>query len=514
MLSSLYLSAQQADFTSPAFSITDGKKWYGGEKDGSANLQAFSDGRDLHVFVEVKDDILISDSRTDAADHIEITFSLAQAYYPESFSNHLHPYYFVAKNQQTRGNAPDRTHRFFSVSSEELPALDVTLLENTIPYPSIKEIKDDTLSVPTAKMLKTSRVDFGLVTYAFFPDGRPARLLNRHHFASMEDNLNVQIGEIEAGLLYTTERRNDGYVFNIQVSPQALGFIAIPVLSAVDIAADFFDYDVKKGLASILSFPSSSLVQEGKPRNFTRIDFQKPINTNLTQAPDRMLLASDFSPVLAFTTEGWAPLMVDADMLCLRAYTNSSAIQEVHFGQSPFQYDIRKEKGTNLIVEQLVVNRQFVNDLPKVLEYVLLDDVLISSERFQNRVQVLDTSYHGHAFSYQDGGIGFIQVENSSLHPRGWGECGTCIQEKISVLRFTPSGPKAILQLRQGEENSGTYLEIQDISLPGFVVDRLDWVSPGRILVLQLQNRLTGERKRIRSSWAVDGTNVRSELLP
>ncbi|MEZ4685277.1 MAG: hypothetical protein R3B47_04195 [Bacteroidia bacterium] len=133
--------------------------------------------------------------------------------------------------------------------------------------------------------------------------------------------------------------------------------------------------------------------------------------------------------------------------------------------------------------------------------------------RSQNRVKVLDTTSYSRAFTFPDGGTGLITVENSPLNPQGWGDCGMCLQEQISVYRLTPTGSKKILQIRQGEGNSN-YLKVGNIALEGFMIDRLDWVKNGQILVFQAINSSNSQRRRIRSSWAADGSNVKTELIP
>lgn len=513
LLVSFSVTAQSSDHSVGSFSLVGGEDWHGGIDDASASMEVFSDGKYIHVFLDVRDDIVISDKNTLAGDHVRLNFALPKASYPNLFSHQYHPYYFHTRTQASRGNSPDPAHRFFSTILNDASTLDITLLDGAIPYPSEQRIKEETLDIPPANKLNTTRVDFGMVSYALFPDGRPAELLNKGHYKKLEENLQAELGDVAAGIVYSVDRREDGFVFNIQLAPQALGFVNLPELSSIRFSADYFDFDVKKGLSTIISSVQTGPSGDHRGRAMDLITFNKNINTNFSAVPDRIFNVTGYSPILFFTQKGWISTLVDCDPLSLGNYNTSQNLTEVVFNPSVFDYNIWQEHGTQLSVEQIQVKHQLVNELPTLIEYTLVDNQLFTHSRYQNRVQVLDTSFHSRAFNFPDGGVGFIGVENSPLHPQGWGPCGLCVQEQISIFRLTPNGPKKIIQVRQGESENN-YLEVGDITLDGFYIDRLDWVKPGEILVFQLYNPLTSERKRIRSSWAKDGSSAKTELLP
>lgn len=507
------LPAQQSDFISGQFDVTEGKRWYGGEKDASARVEVFSDGKNINLFLEVKDDILIKEKMGEASDHLVLTFALPPSAYPEGFPMRFHPWYFQAERQPSRAESPGAKHRFFSTQSETASSLHTGLLREHLPYPTREEIELHNLFIPYPEQLKTARVAFGLVSYRLYPDGRPAQLVNPEDYALLEENLNMKLGAVEAGLEYTVENRPGGMEYHVAVAPQALGFVPAPFLTELNMVIDFFDYDVKKGLATVLSSKSNQAIRKSIAREMDLLSFAKPVNTNYSEAPDRVFQETGYKPIMFFGENGWVPTHLDADPLVFRPYETSQSISEIQFSIGDFDYHLEKLPGTQIGLEQFTVKESFVNLVPRLSEYSLLKGQIFRANRSQNRIKVLDTTSHSRAFMFPDGGTGIITVENSTLSPQGWGDCGMCLQEQISVHRLTLNGSKKILQVHQGEGDNN-YLRVGNITLEGFRIDRLDWVKKGQVLVFQAINNNNSQRRRIRSSWAADGSEVMTELIP
>ena len=365
----------------------------------------------------------------------------------------------------------------------------------------------------TPKCYTQPQVPFGLVSYQIFPDGRPARLINRDDYYLLEENLKSKLGDVEAGLVYSVEKRPGGLEYHVEVSPQALGFVPAPVLKELRMVIDLFDFDVRKGLATVLSSEQNESKNKHIAREMNQIEFAKPVNTNYSEAPDRIFVQTGYRPILFFSEKGWIPTQIDTDPLVFSPFQISQHISEVQFNTASFDYKLNQLPGTQIGMEQFLVRESFVNLVPRLSEFTLLKGQIFQVARSQNRVKVLDTTTHSRAFIFPDGGTGLITVENSTLNPQGWGDCGMCLQEQISIYRLTPTGSKKILQIRQGE-GADNYLKVGNIVLKGFQVDRLDWVKNGQILVFQAINNSNSQRRRIRSSWESDGSNVKTELIP
>jgi hypothetical protein len=507
------LRAQQSDFVSGQFEVIQGKNWFGGEKDASARMEVFSDGKVINLFLEVKDDVIIRDKRSEAADHLVLTMALAPSAYPEGFPLEFHPWYFQAMNQSTRAESPNPKHRFFSMYAQTAQSVEVALLKEHLLYPDKEEISKNNFLIPYPEQLRAARVAFGFVSYRIFPDGRPAELIHREDYASLEDNLNENLGDVEAGIAYSVETRPGGMEYNVSIAPQALGFVPVPFLKELSVVVDMFDFDVQKGLATVLSSSSEEPKGKNAGRPMEILTFAKAINTNYTEAPDRIFQEIEYKPIMFFGENGWTPTYIDIDPLVFRPFEISQSISEVQFSKGNVEYRLEQVPNTQIGLEQFTVKESYVNLVPRISEYTLLKGQLFHISRIQNRVKVLDTTSHSSAFSFPDGGTGLITVENSTRSPQGWGDCGMCLQETITIHRITPKGSKKILQLRQGDEQNG-YLSIGDFTMEGFQVDRLDWVKEGQVLVFQAINKSNSQRRRIRSSWAEDGSEVITELIP
>ncbi|MEZ4685278.1 MAG: hypothetical protein R3B47_04200 [Bacteroidia bacterium] len=366
------LPAQQSDFISDQFEVIDGRNWYGGEKDASARVEVFSDGKNINLFLEIKDDILIQDKMPEAADHLVLTFALPPSAFPEGFPLRFHPWYFEAEQQSSRSIAPGPKHRFFSTNSETASSLELELLNEHLPYPAKAEIEQNRYLVPYPEMIHTARVPFGQVSYRIFPDGRPARLLHREDYAMLEENLKTKLGDVEAGLVYSVEKRPGGLEYHIEVAPQALGFVPAPFLKELHMVIDLFDFDVKRGLATVLSSRQNEQKNKHIARNMNRIEFANPVNTNYSDAPDRIFLQTGYSPILFFSEKGWMPTQIDTDPLVFSPFQVSQDISEVQFNIATFDYRLEQLPGTQIGMEQFLVKESFVNLVPRLSEYTLL----------------------------------------------------------------------------------------------------------------------------------------------
>jgi hypothetical protein len=469
----------------------------------SANLKVFCDGAFIFLYIHVRDPQVHPDQQAAYADHVELSLALPDEAFPADFEYDLHPRYVQAPPQYTSRSQPSPP-RFFSVYSEYAHELDLRRFTEDFDYP-----QQPTGQLPSPYDLQVEEVHFGLMRFALFPDGRPAQLLNRDELRPVEQVLRASLGDVAAGIRYQVTHHADGsYEVNARLSPQALGFVPLPELGKLNLMVDVMDVPVP-GQRALPTLSSARYRQPGRPATFNQVRFQKPLHTNFTTIPDALFQAADYHPICFFSRQDWISTGVDVDALVYREHQASQALTEVKFTREPFHYDFLNVAGTP--VESLTIDFDYVNQIPSTREYKLLHDYLIPSEQVRSKL-ANSHPIENEVFRFPDGELGVIMVDNSTFDPYGWGDCGTCIEERITIHRVTDRQRRVLLEINQWD-GPDAYCQVGPHYLEDYYVDRTDWIQPGRILVLRLNHRYTKRKKRVKITWNQQGEAVQTTLI-
>ncbi|MEM9983551.1 MAG: hypothetical protein AAF804_00515 [Bacteroidota bacterium] len=472
--------------------------------DLSADLKWFCDGDYLFLYLHIRDEDLHLDAKSDFSDHVELWLALPDESFPSDFAYDFHPNYVVGQNPLSRSQ-DDYEPRFFSIYSEYANELELRPFQEDYDYE-----REAGQEMPPSQNLRLDQVHFGLMRYALFADERPAELLNRTELFPVEDALKASLGDVEQGIQYQVTHHEQGeYEINVRISPQALGFIQLPEMRELAVMVDVHDTDYRgrRAEAKLSSSPYRS-EHGASPSDFNQIRFQVPFYTNFTTIPDQLFHEAGYFPLCFYSRQDWIGTGIDVDAIAYREHHTSQELTEVKFAREPFHYDVLNVDGVE--VESLVIEKEYVNELPKRLEYKLLHQYLLETQQVKTFLSNTG-AIPNEVFRFPDHELGVILSTNQTRDLFGWGECGNCLEESISILRITPDEKKILLDIYQGEGSQG-YCQIGSQSFEGYSVGGMYWIQEGKVLVLRLNHQFRKEVKRVRVSW--DDTGERVEVFP
>ncbi|MCB0836872.1 MAG: hypothetical protein KDD99_09450 [Bacteroidetes bacterium] len=479
----------------------------------SASAKLYSYGETLSLVVSVKDDrVKIVKNSDEATDHIELWLALPPSSYPPNFEYVHHPDYIAYHPPVTRDKGEIGPSRFFSIYSEYAPQIEKPSFVNGFDYPHDQQ-GNDSLFVPDYRFLTKEEVHFGIVHFGLFPDGRKPVHYNREQMKPLAQALGIEMGDFTEGISYVAEmtENEDGYIITARISPQALGFVQLPRLDQIRFMVDIADSGSNNRKANVV-LSSSPQRKPGKPTSFNKVVFKEALKTNSTDIPDHFFQKASFNPIFVYGDKGWVPTSVDVDALVYQENRTSNSLTEVKFQKQSFQYDSGEYK--NVPIESLKIDYNYVNKIPVHKELISVRNQLIEAE--QTRLVQPDSleksSFGDNLFQFPDKSIGLIIRESTSHHPYGWGDCGQCIVENIRIFRITDTNVQAILNIQQSD-GPDPYCQIGTYSFPGSYVSQLDWIKPGKILVVRISHYTEKDQERVKVTWAKDGSDVRIEWI-
>jgi hypothetical protein len=472
----------------------------------SASVRITSDGAYLFLYVHVRDSRIQNHPQVALADHVELWLGLPVEAYPPDFEYNLHPRYITAPPMNTRDGGVGLP-RFFSVYSEYAARLELGDFVSNHDYP-----QSDPGRVPPINHLTASEVHFGLMRYALFPDGRSAVHLNRNQVQPIEAALQHSLGSVSQEVSYKVTRSDDqGYEINARISPAALGFAILPEVSRLNVLVRVYDAlrpgEQARPVLSTMPVKREEVVNN--PGNFNALVLNRSLYTNFTTIPDHVFRQTGYHPVCFYTDRGWMATGIDVDALVYREQQASQSLTEVGFMPQPFTYD--EETLAGIPIETLSVDVNYVNELPKKKQYILIHGQTLETELVRS-VVAEPSRVRNQLFRFPDGAVGAILRSNTSADPYGWGPCGICIEETIRIHRVTAQGKQVLLDIYQGD-GPNSYFQIQGIVLPDYYVLEMDWIKSGEILVLRLNHRYRTTKKRIKVSWNADGSDVKVVVI-
>lgn len=499
--------AQKPDFIADSLFVVSGKPK--SKLDAQASVKLYCDGEYVSVIVHVKDDFVEYKSGRNDLDHVEIWFALPNSAYSKDFEYNFHPRYLYAQPPQDPYQKPQPI-RFFSAYSEYTPQLGIQSFTKTFDYPSGKDISSRKLPIPKPENLRESRIDYGIVQYAFYPDERPVLHLNKTHYSLLEQNWQQKVGSFAEGVQYSVDKTEKGYTIHAQFSAAGLGFVQLPKMEEIRCMVDVIDTE-KGEVPTVLS--TSQYHDKLTAISFNNVRFKRPLRTNNTQIPDAIFTKLDFKPVYTLMEGGqWVSTDAQTDLIAYEPEKLSKALVEIKFVKQPIRYSAYTDNANNNI-KKLSVDKTSVNTRPVTTEYYLINGKVFESEVVRmpkdRRENLLS-----HTFSFPDGAAGIILKNRTAQNAYGWGKCKDCFEEIISIMRISGNQSKTIFGIYQGNTGN-TYCQIGEQRFDGYYVYGMDWLREGKIMVLRLSNWENTVKKRVKVTWRDDGTKVLvKEIVP
>ncbi len=498
------LLAQEPDFYMPSLYRLESRA-RSTEPPLDANVSLYCDGDYISLVVEVKDPRIQIQGRNRFTDQVELWLALPQSAYPEDFEYQLHPQYIQAEESR---NTQDRLGpRLFSTYAEHSNHLELAPFLADFDYPSSRQIQRELLSVPSPERLKKSEVHYGIVHYGLFTDKRPAVLYNSEYHQPLEEMLNIQMGDLQNGITYTVDFMDDGYIINAQIAPQALGFVQLPYMDQLRFMVEISGSD-RQGERVYPQLTTSSKREAAKVHTFNQVYFSTPLRTTPSdEIPVEVFEKTQFYPIYMYADIGWIPTSVDTDVLVYQEQKTSSKLTEIkYFNQN---IDYQRINQSDFVLESLKVVVNPVNELAYQREYLLVQNQVLSVQRTLTLDEISAAIDNDH-FSFPDGKVGLIIKENRPHDPFGWGSCGDCLEETITIYRVEEWAKKELFSIHQAN-GENPYCIIQDQTYDGYLVTGFDWVKKGKMIVFRLDGLDFDNNKRVKASWSNNGSRLQIE---
>lgn len=497
--------AQKADYTLEHLYPISQQRPDRATPPADARIHLYCDGENLSLVAEVLDDDIRVGASIANTDHIEVWFAVSASCYPSDFEYKKHPDYIYAPIP-TRGDELSNG-RLFSIYSEYTDWLDLSSFRADFDYPDADQIISDSLSVPFPGQLEEIRLPFGVVGFALFPDERPAEWLMPDAYAELEELLGFRLGNPASGIRYTaeTDEQTGGYIINAEISPQALGFLPVPDIRELGIFVDLADNSQRSDRVSIVrsSVPDREVL---RPSSFEMVSLATPLYTNYSGISDDFFYQEDWEGMLVIGEYTWHAVEIETDALVYQSTQTSHSLMEVQFQPVILNHNSRLRYDSK--VEELRFQRNFINAQPQVHHQFLIGHHLLRTQQVpEEDAEIVDSM-----FVFPDITPGMILHGFTPMDPYGWSDCGDCVEEQYDIYRIESEQAIKLLSVSQSLE-APYYCEIgESLSYSKYFIESFDWVYPGEVLVFRLNHRTEPkEKKRVKVSWAEDGSDVRVE---
>lgn len=465
-----------------------------------ARTRLFCDGTHINLLIEVKDEEIVTTPEREGSDRLEVWLALPREAYPSDFEYQFHPTY-ISRVHPGVGRGSGGALRVFSLYSEYGNRVDLNTFRDQYDYPADEEIFRRQLDLPVRRELGQVAMPFGMVHFALYPDNREAEWIGEGEHALWENLVGARLGPVSSGIIYTVDKERDGYIINAQISPEALGFVSVPRLEGLRIRIDWYnrkerDHWLPGGLTTAAS-------PEVAPGAFSPVRMLSPLRTNFTGIPDDLFGLLDWHPLGIFTQNGWITAAMRVEGLLFDQGWVSRYLTQIDLFPMPFsfQQDFAEEGNHKL--------SWTLNKAPGALrqESLVLPEGIFQTIQFA-QVPSYGIQARNQVFRFPDGETGLILIEQDWVDPKGLNGCAGCTQETLSIFRLEDGIEKELVKAFQGGGEE-YYCEIGPLNFPGYFISSLDWIRPGRVLLLRLDHPESPEKKRVKISWDKNGERLK-----
>ncbi len=492
--------APQPDAYIPSFFSSNRDRAAGNAVPIQARAWVYSDGKSLTVAVEVKDGEIRSFRSPSHSDRVEIWLGLDESAFPFPFPHSTHPHYVGALDQGPAWRDQEvAAAEFRSFAPSQTVYGDSKDWTRQQGFPDEATVRRDSLVVPPADRLRPQRIPFGMVRYAFFPDERPAQLMNKEDYRYLEAAFQRPAGDWASGVKYDVDTLDhpNGYLLSAHFPVEALGFARIPRVDGLKIMIAIANVTTpgEPARLSLFSQPDNEIPVLGK---MTRVNFARPLRLNPSNVPDEVFERIGWFPTVYRSSDGWIAVQAEAGSLVWRKDWVSQQWQEVGFSPVTIQYTDYRPQGYP--VQRLTAGYARMNMPSEEKDFILVDQRVEQLTRIQGPQPDMGRVPSFDLFRFPDGATGIFVRENFSYNPFGWGECGSCLQEKMRIIRVSPQGLNTVLEWDQSE-GPDPHFRIGDTKYSGFFLGQIDEVRGREIMVLLLDHRWLRQVERVKLTW-------------
>lgn len=272
-----------------SLNIVWGLKNYSGHDDLNANCKIISDGEKLQIQVKVSDDIINFNSDPINSDHIELWFALPEILERYGYkSNYIETLTtsFIANDSILC--LYDNNSNLDSLKNElKNPHINfVAQGEDTIYYVKddeqwLQNDVDEFLEDLRSSNLREENIFFGLVHFGILPKSENVILYDTETYNIFQKMTHIELDDLTKYIKIKSKISETDYQINVEVLPEALGFVSKYGIKELRFMIDVVDVDLTSKQESLISTSQNRIW--GNPKSFNNIKLAKPICVKLDE---------------------------------------------------------------------------------------------------------------------------------------------------------------------------------------------------------------------------------------
>ena len=235
------------DFHSDSLYAVYGADKLKGENDCRVQCDLTSDGHNIIININVKDDSLIFNNSI-YSDHIEIWFG-----YPEMFQYGFDygkegnkfsyitgsdKYLYQYQNKPYLKSVIEELKNPFIKDDEGLDSKNYNQLSNSVIDVWLKDEIDNSLSFARNDKLSKGNIFFGVTHFGVYPQNVLVTQYDKQNYNYFKKYLGLEIGELSKFINVQTTVIDNSYKVKLIIKPEALGFVNISGISELKFLID------------------------------------------------------------------------------------------------------------------------------------------------------------------------------------------------------------------------------------------------------------------------------------
>ncbi len=451
--------------------------------DVSAKVSGYATPDSLVFEVFVADDTVLTGPKDEMGDRIEIWLSAPSV----SFTDYLVSEYKGKPVLYRNSNDPSST-----------ADLDRFLKNGDYPTGKLKNQEtglEANPEVPSGNSLRFDHVFYGVTRFAFYPDSRKAKHLDRAKYKLMEKKLGFSVDDLSGSANYSSERTGNGYKMRIAMHNRCIGFAQAVLMNQLSFVVDVIDQDRVAGVSTSIS--SSKNRFYGRPSYFNKVELPFKLNIS-TNVPDKTIEKLGIEVLVIASDNSWKPYgFTNGPIIYAREFSSEAELCEFSFYPVEMTYEKTvpgKEPAYELVTQTYKDDGAFKQrDL-----YFIVNDKVFPSKGY-TYLEKVDGDFVNSVFQLPDGSSALVLYDYEPADPLGWGEYGKLADEFVYIQKIDAKGDYPIFNAGHRIENIGkaTFGETEAISLDDVKSVSYSWLTPGRKFEINVTGKTKASTKKL-----------------
>jgi hypothetical protein len=451
--------------------------------DISARVKGYATPDSLIFEIVVTDDQVVFGKSDEAGDRVEIWLSAPTT----SFTDYLVSDFKGKPVLYRNSNDPSST-----------ADLDRFLKNGDYPKGKLKNPEtglEATPQVPAGNTLRFENVFYGVTRFAFHPDNRKAKHLDRSKYKLMEKKLGFTVDDLSGSANYTSQATGNGYKMRIAMHNRCIGFAQAVLMNKLSFVVDVVDIDTPEGSSTGIS--SSKNRFYGRPSYFNKAELPFKLNISIN-VPDSTIKKLGIEVLVIASDKIWKPygftngpiiyapeFSSEADLCEFSFYPVTTTYQKTTPGQDPaFELVTQTYKDDGAFTQR---------DL-----YFIVNNKVFPSKGY-TYLERIDGDFVNSVFRLPDGGTALVLYDYEPADPLGWGEYGKLADEFVYIQKIDAKGDYPIFNAGHRIENIGkaTFGEKDAISLDGVKSVSYSWKTTGKKFEINVTGKTKASNRKL-----------------